>query len=186
EPWLGQRVRREVDDPDQIEHPWALGNRIEPIVGERDDPPFMVDMSRPLDLEPQGAEPAYVRNDEITMIDVGLHLRSHEPAVGTRQDLGRDHQLDEGAQRGSFEHATTLAAATMSAMSRGSADVVVRNEVRVMFIRTSTAADAIRDGWDRMEHLVGTRGRHFYGALDQPTGEYWVCVEMKEGDEPGA
>ena len=55
-----------------------------------------------------------------------------------------------------------------------------------MYLRTSTAADQIRGGWDRMEHLVGTRGRKFYGALDQPTGEYWVCVEMKDGDDAGA
>jgi hypothetical protein len=71
-------------------------------------------------------------------------------------------------------------------MSQGTADVVVRNEVRVMYMRTSTAADQIRSGWDRMERLVGTRGRHFYGALDQPTGEYWVCVEMKDGDDAAA
>jgi len=71
-------------------------------------------------------------------------------------------------------------------MSRGSAEVVVRNEVRVMFLRTSTAAEEIRRGWDRMEHLVGTRGRKFYGALDQPTGEYRVCVEMKDGDDAQA
>jgi hypothetical protein len=68
-------------------------------------------------------------------------------------------------------------------MSRGSAEVVVRNEVRVMFLRTRDAAEEIRRGWDRLERLVGTRGRKFYGALDQPTAEYWVCVEMKEGDD---
>ena len=55
-----------------------------------------------------------------------------------------------------------------------------------MFLRTSTAAEEIRRGWDRMEHLVGTRGRKFYGALDQPTGEYRVCVEMKDGDDAQA
>ena len=55
-----------------------------------------------------------------------------------------------------------------------------------MHLRTSTAADAIRAGWDRMERLVGTRGRKFYGAIDQPTGEYWVCVEMKDGDDAAA
>lgn len=55
-----------------------------------------------------------------------------------------------------------------------------------MYLRTSTAAEQIRSGWDRMEHLIGTRGRKFYGALDQPTGEYWVCVEMKDGDDSAA
>jgi hypothetical protein len=71
-------------------------------------------------------------------------------------------------------------------MTQGSADVVVRNEVRVMFMRMGTSTDEIRRGWDRMERLVGTRGRKFYGALDQPTGEYWVCVEMKDGDDAEA
>ena len=52
-----------------------------------------------------------------------------------------------------------------------------------MFMRTSTAVEEMRRGWARMEELVGTRGRRFYGALDQPTGEYWVCVEMKDGDD---
>ena len=55
-----------------------------------------------------------------------------------------------------------------------------------MYLQTSTAAEEIRRGWDRMEQLVGTKGRKFYGALDQPTGAYWVCVEMKDGDDAAA
>ena len=70
----------------------------------------------------------------------------------------------------------------MSRMPPASAEVVLRNEVRVMFLRTKD----IRGGWARLEELVGTRGRKFYGALDLPTGEYRVCVEMRQGDEPGA
>lgn len=67
-----------------------------------------------------------------------------------------------------------------------SASVVVRTDVHVMFLRTRSAAEEVRRGWDRMEHMVGTRGRKFYGALDVPTGEYWVCVETRMGDDAAA
>jgi len=70
----------------------------------------------------------------------------------------------------------------MSLMPRGSAEVVLRNEVRVMFLRTKE----IQPGWARLEGLVGTRGRKFYGALDVPTGEYRACVEMRPGDDAAA
>ncbi|HEX2681327.1 MAG TPA: GyrI-like domain-containing protein [Candidatus Dormibacteraeota bacterium] len=55
-----------------------------------------------------------------------------------------------------------------------------------MFLRTKFLADDIQRGWDRLEELVSTRGRKFYGAVDPPTGEYWVCVERKETDDPAA
>lgn len=54
-----------------------------------------------------------------------------------------------------------------------------------MFLRTRTSREDIQGGWDRMEKLVSTRGRKFYGAIDPPTGEYWACVELKGGDDPG-
>ncbi len=71
-------------------------------------------------------------------------------------------------------------------MNRDSASVVVRNDVRVMFLRTRDVVEEIQRGWAKLEELVGTRGRKFYGALDPPTGDYWVCVEPKEGDDPEA
>ena len=71
-------------------------------------------------------------------------------------------------------------------MAVGSAGVVVRNDVEVMFLRTPDVVDEIRAGWDRLEKLVGTRGRKFYGAMDVPTGEYRVCVEVRKGDDPAA
>jgi hypothetical protein len=74
----------------------------------------------------------------------------------------------------------------MEPVDQGSASVVVRTDVRVMFLRTRDTAEEIRRGWERLEALVGTRGRKFYGALDQPTGEYRVCVELKEGDDAAA
>ena len=55
-----------------------------------------------------------------------------------------------------------------------------------MFLRTRDAVEDIQRGWARLEDLVSTKGRKFYGALDPPTGEYWVCVEMRENDDPGA
>jgi hypothetical protein len=55
-----------------------------------------------------------------------------------------------------------------------------------MFLRTRDAVEDIQRGWARLEELVSTRGRKFYGALDPPTGEYWVCVEAKPGDDPAA
>lgn len=70
----------------------------------------------------------------------------------------------------------------MSPMPRDSASVVVRNEVLVMFLRSKD----IQRGWARLEELVGTRGRKFYGALDVPTGEYRACVEMRQGDDAAA
>jgi hypothetical protein len=71
-------------------------------------------------------------------------------------------------------------------MPLGSAGVVVRQDVQVMFLRTRDAVDHIRAGWDRLERIVGTRGRKFYGAMHVPTAEYWVCVEMKKDDDATA
>ena len=55
-----------------------------------------------------------------------------------------------------------------------------------MFLRTRDVVEDIQRGWARLEQLVGTRGRKFYGALDVPTGEYRVCVERKAGDDASA
>jgi len=55
-----------------------------------------------------------------------------------------------------------------------------------MFLRTRDAVAEIRAGWTRIENLVGTRGRRFYGAMHTPSGEYWVCVEAKKDDDPAA
>lgn len=74
----------------------------------------------------------------------------------------------------------------MSLMPLDSASVVLRSEVHVMFLRTSNLPQDIGRGWARLEELVGTRGRKFYGALDLPTGEYRVCVELKANDDPVA
>jgi hypothetical protein len=62
--------------------------------------------------------------------------------------------------------------------------VVDRDETPVMFLRTSDEVADIRRGWERLEELVALRGRKFYGAFDDSTREYWVCVQVQEGDEP--
>lgn len=53
-----------------------------------------------------------------------------------------------------------------------------------MYLRTEDNVSAIRRGWSRLESLVALRGRKFYGAFHPTPGEYWVCAETKEGDEP--
>jgi len=56
----------------------------------------------------------------------------------------------------------------------------------VMFLRTADEVEEIRRGWERLESLVSLRGRKFFGAFYPSTREYRVCVQVKEGDDPGA
>jgi len=71
-------------------------------------------------------------------------------------------------------------------MKQRSASIIQRRPVQIMFLRTEDSVPAIQLGWDRLESLVPLRGRKFYGAFDPQTNEYWVCTELKDGDEPGA
>ena len=71
-------------------------------------------------------------------------------------------------------------------MRQLSSEIVQRDEVPVMFLRTEDAVPAIQRGWARLESLVSLRGRRFYGAFDPRSDEYWVCTELKEGDDPAA
>jgi len=64
--------------------------------------------------------------------------------------------------------------------------VVERDEVVVMFKRVSDEQTAISHGWVEVEEAVGLRGRKFYGAFDETQGEYWVCVQVREGDDAAA
>jgi len=61
---------------------------------------------------------------------------------------------------------------------------VERPAVDVMFLRTEDDPADMRRGWERLEGLVGLRGRKFYGAFFPETKEYRVCVEVHEGDDP--
>jgi hypothetical protein len=56
---------------------------------------------------------------------------------------------------------------------------IERAETAVMFLRTADEPVEIRRGWERLEALVGLRGRKFYGAFD-PVGTGVPCVRPGE------
>ena len=65
--------------------------------------------------------------------------------------------------------------------------VVEREDVRVLFRRTSDEQEAITRTWAEVENAVGSlRGRKFYGVIDPGTNEYRVCVQWQEGDDAEA
>jgi hypothetical protein len=66
------------------------------------------------------------------------------------------------------------------------ASPVEREEVEVMFIRIADDVGEMRQAWARLEGIIGTRGRKFYGAFYPATKEYRVCVQLKEGDDADA
>ena len=62
--------------------------------------------------------------------------------------------------------------------------LIERPEVQVMFKRVADEVPEIARGISEVERVVGSlRGRKCYGAFDA-TGEYWACVQLREGDEP--
>ncbi|TML59397.1 MAG: GyrI-like domain-containing protein [Actinobacteria bacterium] len=63
---------------------------------------------------------------------------------------------------------------------------VERTETAVMFLRTRDEPVEIGRGWERLEAVVGLRGRKFFGAFDPSTREYRACVQVREGDDPAA
>ena len=67
------------------------------------------------------------------------------------------------------------------------ASVVERDQVRVMFRRSSDEQTSITRTWSEVESAVGSlRGRKFYGVFNPETNEYWVCVQWRPGDDAGA
>ena len=52
-----------------------------------------------------------------------------------------------------------------------------------MFKRVADEVTAIGRGMQEVEEAVGLRGRKYYGAFDDD-GEYRVCVQLREGDDP--
>jgi hypothetical protein len=56
-------------------------------------------------------------------------------------------------------------------------------ETQVMFLRTTDEPAKFGPLWERLEALVGLRGRKFFGALYQ---EYRACVEMRKDNDPTA
>ena len=63
---------------------------------------------------------------------------------------------------------------------------VDRDEIAVMFIRTPDDVMAFGPAFERLEQLVGLRGRKFYGAFYPREKEYRACVQVQEGDDPQA
>ena len=61
--------------------------------------------------------------------------------------------------------------------------VVERAETPVMFKRVADEVTAIGRGMQEVEAAVGLRGRKYYGAFNND-GEYRVCVQLREGDDP--
>ena len=63
---------------------------------------------------------------------------------------------------------------------------VEREELGVMFIRTPDDPLEFGPAFRRLEELVGTRGRKFYGAFYPREKEYRACVVAKDGDDATA
>ena len=50
-----------------------------------------------------------------------------------------------------------------------------------MFRRTTDDQQAITHTWADVDAAIGSlKGRKFYGAFSVTTGEYWVCVQLRE------
>ena len=64
------------------------------------------------------------------------------------------------------------------------ASPVERDEVEVMFLCIRDLVEEMGPAWQRLEDLVGTRGRKFFGAFYPTSEEYRVCVQMQDGDDP--
>jgi hypothetical protein len=65
-------------------------------------------------------------------------------------------------------------------------DMVERERIDVMFIRTNDDVAEFGPAWECLEKLVGTRGRKFFGAFYEQEKDYRVCAQLREGDDPEA
>jgi hypothetical protein len=65
-------------------------------------------------------------------------------------------------------------------------DVVQREDVQVMFIRTADDPAEFGPAFQRIEELAGLRGRKYFGAFYPREKEYRACVRIKDGDDPSA
>jgi hypothetical protein len=65
------------------------------------------------------------------------------------------------------------------------AQAVQRPDTPVMYLETVDGdGPAIGAAWDRLEQLVGLRGRQFLGAFDTTAGWYRTCVRLRAADDP--
>jgi hypothetical protein len=63
---------------------------------------------------------------------------------------------------------------------------VERDAIDVMFIRTNDDVAEFGPAFQRLEELVGTRGRKFFGAFYPQEKEYRACVQLQADDDPSA
>ena len=63
---------------------------------------------------------------------------------------------------------------------------VERDAIEVMFIRTNDDPAEFGPAFQRLEVLVGTRRRKFFGAFYPNKKEYHACVQLQEDDDPSA
>ena len=61
--------------------------------------------------------------------------------------------------------------------------VVERTDTPVMFKRVADEVTAIGRGMQEVEDAVGLRGRKYFGAFKND-GEYLICVQLRDGDDP--
>jgi len=64
-------------------------------------------------------------------------------------------------------------------------ELIEREDVAVMFKRVADEGSAISRAMREVEQTVGLRGRKYFGAFDDD-GEYRICVQLREGDDPQA
>ena len=65
-------------------------------------------------------------------------------------------------------------------------DEVERDSIDVMFIRAADDAAEFGPAFQRLEELVGTRGRKLFGAFYPREKEYHACVQVQDADDPSA
>ena len=63
--------------------------------------------------------------------------------------------------------------------------IVVREPTDVMYVRVADELSEIQRAWAAFEHVVGLRGRKFYGAFDPLSATYSVCAVLR-ADDPAA
>jgi hypothetical protein len=65
-------------------------------------------------------------------------------------------------------------------------DEIDREPVEVMFLRTRDDPAEMGPAWQRLEEVVGTRARKFFGAFYPSAKEYRVCVQRRDEEDPHA
>jgi hypothetical protein len=115
EPESREILLLKIDQTHQIEQPRAFGYRVGRTVGESDDTALTICMSRPFDLQPEGAVAAYIGDDQVAVVDIRLEAGRDQAAVGAGEYLRFDQHLDEGSERGALNHADRLVEAVEKA-----------------------------------------------------------------------